>query len=289
MGFSGFEGRYYSAFEGFSEDLGRAVDLQALITALAFKYQCVDKLCHAHIPDDPSVESERRQIFFGAAIGVPTFYVHRNTPNMFLRRIIARTNKTRPSHRYPGYTRVQNTEYRKALIQTLLQDAPDLIEMFSLQETIADLKGRLENPETRSAEGRLKAGMLAGIRGRSAMSLPAREFNQRAEEYYREDLRRRQIRESFAHLREDLDGLLKGSVVRREELRRGLSYCLSFGNVCDYLIDVEEDVVQDICSEETLKTLANLVLLSVACDQSESSEGTSSDERDCVEHSALLC
>jgi hypothetical protein len=37
VGFTGFEGRYYSAFEGFSEDLGRAVDLQVLVTALAME------------------------------------------------------------------------------------------------------------------------------------------------------------------------------------------------------------------------------------------------------------
>ncbi len=288
MGFTGFEGRYYSAFERFGDDLGKAVDLQAFVTALALKYQCEGKLTHACIPDDPSIESERRQIFFGAAIGIPTFYVRRNTSNLFLRSIIARTKKTRPSHRYSGYTRVQNVEYRKALIQIILEDAPDLIEMFDLWETIADLKDRLENPETRSVEGRLKTGVLSGVRVRTAMGVPAREFNQRAEEYYREHLRQRQIREAFVYLREDFDHFLDEGVLKREEVRRCLAYCFGLGKLSDLLTDSEEEAVQDLCSEERLKFLVNVVLLSVAHDQAESCQGKYSEESP-VEHSALLC
>ncbi|MBO0861064.1 MAG: hypothetical protein J2P21_21785, partial [Chloracidobacterium sp.] len=84
MGFTGFEGRFYSLFESLKEDMGRAVDLQALVTALAFKYQAQGKYTHRDIPDNPFVESERRQIFFGAAIGVPTFFVKRDSPNQLL-------------------------------------------------------------------------------------------------------------------------------------------------------------------------------------------------------------
>ncbi len=78
MGFSGFEGRYYSMFENFADDMGRATDLQTLITALAYKYMALGTT-HTHIPDAPSLESERRQIFFGAAIGIPTFFVQRDS------------------------------------------------------------------------------------------------------------------------------------------------------------------------------------------------------------------
>ena len=47
--------------------------LQTLVTALAYKLALQGKITHSHIPDDPSIESERRQIFFGAAIGIPPF------------------------------------------------------------------------------------------------------------------------------------------------------------------------------------------------------------------------
>ena len=47
--------------------MGNAASLQALITALAYKYIFQLKINPVHIPDNPSTESERRQIFFGSA------------------------------------------------------------------------------------------------------------------------------------------------------------------------------------------------------------------------------
>src|SRR5262245_54499767 len=114
MGFTGFEGRYYSLFESLTEDVGRGVDLQALVTALAFKYQAQGKYAHVDIPDSPFIDSERRQIFFGAAIGIPTFFVRRDTTNQLLRAILSRTKRTRASRRYSGYLRVHNDDYRRA-------------------------------------------------------------------------------------------------------------------------------------------------------------------------------
>jgi len=81
MGFSGFEGRHYSLFGSFREDMGRATDLQVLITALAYKYMA-EGIRHCHIPDDPEIESERRQVFFGAAVAIPTF-LYAGTPATF--------------------------------------------------------------------------------------------------------------------------------------------------------------------------------------------------------------
>ncbi|WP_277058790.1 hypothetical protein [Trichlorobacter lovleyi] len=95
MGFSGFEGRHYSLFQTFQGDMGRAADLQTLITALAYKYMA-EGVDHRSIPDDPSLESERRQIFFATAIGLPTFFVRKDTANSFLHRIITRTRGGAP-------------------------------------------------------------------------------------------------------------------------------------------------------------------------------------------------
>jgi hypothetical protein len=81
------------AVHGFSADLraattacspafaghGPAVDLQRLITALAFKLIAQGKITHKDIPDSVDVESERRQIFFGAALNLPTFYMKQNS------------------------------------------------------------------------------------------------------------------------------------------------------------------------------------------------------------------
>ena len=93
MGFSGFEGRHYSLFESFHDDMGRACSLQNFVTALAFKYIVSGELTHHNIPDDPSIESERRQIIFCAALGIPTFYVRSDTKNLFMNRIFTRTQR----------------------------------------------------------------------------------------------------------------------------------------------------------------------------------------------------
>lgn len=203
MGFSGFEGRFYSLFERFGEDLGRATDLQTLITALAFKYMALGTVLPTSIPDTPSAESERRQVFFGTAVGLPTFFVHKDTHNTFLLKILAKTEGIRPSRRYPGYLRIPNNAYRLALLSVLREDAADLIEQMGLYETIQDLENRLRQFDTHAVAGRLTNAILDKSNSRSAMHHPAREFNLMAEDYYRNGLRHKQISEALNMLKTD--------------------------------------------------------------------------------------
>jgi hypothetical protein len=106
-GFSGFEGRHYSLFPDLRESLARAVNLQTIVTALAYEWVIKGEVTHDHIPDDPGTESERRQIFFAAAIGLPTVFIRADTRNQMLRRILALVERQRPSHRYKGYLRIE--------------------------------------------------------------------------------------------------------------------------------------------------------------------------------------
>jgi hypothetical protein len=266
MGFSGFEGRYYSQFESLTDDLGRAADLQALITALAFKYQAQGKYGSHDIPDKPFIESERRQIFFGAAIGIPTFFVRRDTPNLLLRAILARTKRTRASHRYSGYLRVQNDDYRRALWQTLVEDGADLIEMFGMRETIADLKARLDDPGNHSAAGKLLRGILADTRLRSPMALKAEEFNLQAERYYRDSLRCRHLAESFEFLIEDLRKLEKDAMQVDSSIRQALRDCLRDRDAAELAERLQPRILADEATEDELRMLINLTLLSVHYD-----------------------
>jgi len=266
MGFTGFEGRYYSLFESLTEDLGRAVDLQALVTALAFKYQARGKYAHADIPDNPFVESERRQIFFGAAIGIPTFFVRRDTTNQLMRAILSRTKRTRASRRYSGYLRVHNDDYRLALLRTLLEDGADLIEMFGLRETIADLKARLDDPANRSAAGKLTRGILEDTGLRSPMRMKAEEFNLQAERYYRDALRRRHTAEAFEFLIDDLRALEKRSAQADGAVRKALRDCLKGRGAAEMAERLRSRVVADEATEDELRSLINLTLLSVHLD-----------------------
>ncbi len=199
-GFSGFEGRHYSLCESIRDDLAKAVDLQTLITALAFKLIAKGAVCHEDIPDDPTIESERRQIIFGAAIGVPTFFVHARTGNRFIRRILENTKNTRQSRRYPGHVRVHHHEYRLALLTMIRGEAADLVESLDAAPMLADLEDRLRSAGAGAAQ-RVTQGILGELRKRSPFAVAALPFNRAAEQFYRTTLRHRHIREAIDTLR----------------------------------------------------------------------------------------
>jgi hypothetical protein len=260
MGFSGFEGRYYSLFASLTEDMGRAVDLQALVTALAIKYQVMGRVTHELIPDDPFIESERRQIFFAAAIGLPTFFVRRDTSNRFLQEILKRTTKTRISRRYAGFLRVKLDDYQQALVQLLNEEAADLIEMFGLRETMNDLAERLGDPARNSAAGRLTRGIQEEARHGSPMRLNAAEFNAGAESYYRGALREQHMNEGLDGLIEDLRAPIESDL--DEETRRALGD----HDAARVVAEMRQAVIGDYASEEELRTLIGWTLLSIRRD-----------------------
>lgn len=266
MGFSGFEGRFYSLFENFGDDMGRAADLQTLITALAYKYMALG-LTHAHIPDTASVESERRQIFFGAAIGIPTFYVRRKSTNTFLDNILKKTAGVRPSHRYPVYLRVQIHEYRKALLQVIREDGADLIELMGLHDTMNDLAKRLDEPAGHSAAGRITAGILNEVNASSPLRTNAREFNSAAERYYRTTLRRQHLEEAFGFMIQDCRMLDREQSRLDEALRKDLRAILQGRDASGLVEAAKDDVLSEQADIPTLQRLMNLVLLKVHHDE----------------------
>ncbi len=266
MGFSGFEGRHYSLFESFGQDMGRVADLQTLITALAYKYMALG-MTHAHIPDTPSVESERRQIFFGAAIGIPTFFVSRNSTNAFLDKILKKTESTRPSHRYPGYLRVQAHEYRKALLQVIREDAADLIELMDLHGTLNDLEMRLNEPALHSAAGRLTTGIFDEVNASSPLRVNAREFNVGAERYYRTTLRQKHLEEAFKLMAQDCSIFDREQNILDEKQRKALRVILQGQDAVRFVEAAQKDVIREQADIPTLLRLMNLVLFKVYHDE----------------------
>jgi len=264
MGYSGFEGRHYSLFENLGDDMGEAATLQTLVTAYAYRIMAEGRLRHRQIPDDPTSESERRQIFFASAIGIPTFFVRRNSRNLFLRHILKRTAHVRASRRYPGYLRVPLSDYQKALVAALREDVPDLVESLGAEETLRDLDRRLEHPELHSAAGRLTSGILRELGARDPMRVPAREFNLAAEAYYRGGLRRTQLLETFAELGEDLQTLEGGGT---EPLRRALSTLVPGGEVRVFLRSAGDEVAAGTADDLLLQRLIGLVLCAVEHDR----------------------
>jgi len=201
MGYSGFEGRYYSLFHSINDDMGHAANLQILTTLYAYKLMANQGVDHRHIQDLPFVESERRQIFFGAALNIPTFYVRDNSKNLFLRKILQKVKRIRSSSRYPGYLRIHNQEYQKALVTILEEEAGDLIELLNVQETIRDLKERILNKDDFSTCGKITKGIINEAGVSSPFELKSGDFNASAESFYRNSLRRKHFKEGLVALK----------------------------------------------------------------------------------------
>ena len=267
LGFSGFEGRHYSLFYSLKEDISKAANLQILLNALAFKYIFKGFINHLHIPDNPTIESERRQIFFGAAIGIPTFYIKRDTNNIFLKKIIKHTEKVRYSKRYSGYVRVYNKEYCKALVSIIEEDAADLIEMFKLKDTINDLHQRINEPGEFSTAGKLTNGILKEFGVNSPLNIKTDKFNQVAEKYFRDNLRKFHIEESMQ--------VIHDSFKKLENLKEANEFhwynkeiftVLGINNVPGYLKIVKNKLINNKIPMDDLNKLIYLMLITIDFD-----------------------
>ena len=197
MGYSGFEHRYFSIFENLITDMGPATDFENLITLLAYQYVLDGSVDHTMIPDSPEIESERRQIFFCSAIDLPTFFVKTGTQNKFLTQILSRVKKTRQSRRYPGYTRIHLKDYKLALLDLIHHDGQGLIENLNLKGMMTDIESRIRSPKTDSTGGKLLNKILAAEKSANPMNIDGRIFNEQAEQFYIETLRKQHIMEGF--------------------------------------------------------------------------------------------
>jgi hypothetical protein len=244
-----------------------AVDLQNLIIAFAFRSIMDGTVSSRDIPDTPFIESERRQIFFGAAIGIPTFFVRRDTENRFMRGILERCDHVRSSHRYPGYLRVYNAEYCRALVRCLKAEAADLIELFGMKETIDDLNDRLDGATGRQAAARLTKDILEGLGARTPLDVKGETFNGAAEEFYRNPLRLRQLSEALDLLEDELTGLASPSSPYHATTGR-LLYGLASGDPLVYLRGLRNALMAETAPVDDILRLICAVLLTVGAELS---------------------
>jgi hypothetical protein len=240
-----------------------ATDLQTLITALAFKYVASGEWTHQDIPDQPFVESERRQVLFAAAVGVPTFYVSSKSPNRFLMRIVRRTAGLRRSRRYPGYLRVLLSEYQKTLLEMILEDGSDLIEALEMRPSFENLCGRLNEPELQTTSAKLTRQILDKAGAKSPLSLCGREFNQIAESFYREELRAKHLQEGLDELEQDIEEI--GSIP-------ALRAVMGNRNAVRFLQEAKRSLASGTASIESI-TIALALLLAVESKGAERSAG----------------
>jgi hypothetical protein len=261
MGFTGYEGRHYSLFENLPNDMGHAANLQMLITALAYKYIFTGRISHADIPDHPFIESERRQIFFGAAVGIPTFYVRTETPNRLLARMVQSTPHTRHSRRYSGYTRVRAKDYKKMLISLLRKDAPDLIEMCGFGSTLEDLTARIEHSDDHAVSRRLTRRICDSAGAKSSMDMKGDDFNSAAEEFYRTQLRKEHISQALDEWCDQLRQLDGPMSWRSGKFNQALYSLLGGEDAVSSIEKARPDILAGDLAQGSVKQMIFLLLL----------------------------
>jgi len=259
MGFSGFEGRHYSLFYSILEDMQHATNLQILLTALAYKYIIKGEVNHYSIPDNPSVESERRQIIFGQAIGIPTFYINQNTTNSFLSKIAKQINNSRASYRYKGYCRIYHQEYQNALLRIIKNDAADIIECMGFEETIQDLEARIHNREL-CVEGKLLSGILNKTEALDPMKVDGDEFNQASEHYYRNELRLFQMNEAYDELIQSVQDLEQHAQVS-QDIRQALHSIYPNQDMTAFIKQARSQVINEKASIQDINSLIQSMIL----------------------------
>ena len=256
-GYCGFEGRSYSLFHSLLGDMAEAVDMQNIVTALACRYILTGRVSHLDIPDKPSVESERRQIFFGCAVGIPTFYVRADTGNRFLKKILSNVRNQRHSRRYKGYIRVSCESYRLALLNIIERDAADLLEQSGLKNRIHTLRARLTG-ESPATFHKIVAGIKNQLSSRKTpLEIPAREFNSAMEAYFRTSLKQDHMKEGLEVLRADCHRL---ELAADPHLRQAISATGYDGTAHSYIALCQNDIINETAAPETLTNLLRLGL-----------------------------
>lgn len=267
-GFSGLEARYFSTFESLFDDMGDAIQLQRIILTLSWKMILEEQVTHDEIPDIPEVESERRQIFFGAAIGIKTVFIHENSPNRFLSRLMEtiqkRTKLTR-SIKYPGYIKLHIKNYLVGLVDFLESEGRDLFDKPHLSRVIRNLKRRIQSPR----ESRVADRMIQQIMKKTAFDTPfkmrADHFNRTCESYLRDDLRKKQMVEGLTVLTEEMEEMDLWATFRDPEYHEAIKTVLEGADMTasQFLSSVRNDLLEEAADENTLKKAIQLIVLSV--------------------------
>lgn len=266
-GFSGIEARYYSTFESLFNDFGEAIQIQRLIMMLAWKLIIDQKVTHEDIPDMPELESERRQIFFGAAIGIKTVFIKENTPNRFLGSIlftIQQRKKLTRSIKYPGFYKVLIQDYLVALVDIVENEGKEIINSPELHRSVRNLKKRIESPSESRVSERMISEIIKKEGHKKAMDMRAEDFNQASERYLRDDLRKKHMSEGFRTLEEEIQQLDLWVSFRDPSRMEILSSVLEENeSACNFLSNNKEALLNESATEEVLEKTIQLIVLTV--------------------------
>lgn len=259
-GYTGFEGRFYSCFYDLFNDTKHSANLQTLFTSLAYKYIKNGTFKHSDIPDEPHYESERRQIFFAASIGIPTCYIRANTKNNFIKYILQCCKKVRASRRYPGYIRIEVAEYFKAIFEIIIKDASDLIENLNIGETIKDLFNRINDPKNSTAN-KITSKVMDNFGKKLPLDVKSEDFNFATEKFYRNELRLKHMNEGIEILKKDLKDKI-------ENMKESFIYYVTdshiFQNYEQILNELSNKIIYDTITIDEIINVITLCVLDIS-------------------------
>jgi hypothetical protein len=109
----------------------------------------------------------------------------------------------------------------------------------------------------------LTKGILDKVGTGNPLAISAYEFNSTAEEFYREDLKRRHIAEGFQMLRLDFAKIDSWQSWRSGKYNKTLWKILKGRGAEEYLRINKKDVLNGDASVTVLKTLLHLMLLTI--------------------------
>ncbi|GLQ29885.1 hypothetical protein [Litoribrevibacter albus] len=282
MGYCGFEGRHYSLFHSIEHDMGQAVNLQILIQALAYKLIAEGKVTHKDIPDSPEIESERRQIFFTAAVQLKKFSIKQDTQNQFLTTLLQSAKRIKKSRRNKGFNSVRLKDYREALVNFIKTEGEELITSLGLEETVTDLERRLNSDF--SVSDRLVSDILKEERHDNPIKLSGKRFNSKAEEYYRTDLR-------IKHLAEAMDSIFIQVKAMTTEHQTQLQQSLKIEiELTEWLFQTKQHLISEALNSDRIRKLVALIIF-LDCDLSADSHTTeqSNDEQTKYQENVNAC
>ncbi|MGC8925709.1 MAG: hypothetical protein ACP5LO_06770 [Calditerrivibrio sp.] len=255
-GYNGFEGRFYSCFYDLREDTKHVSNLQWLFIALAYKLILSGSITHQEIPDDPFVESERRQLVFAAAIGIPTVYIKKDTKNILIRSIISHCKNTRISKRYPEYIRVELKDYLNAVINFIIKEGKDLLEGLDIKDTIDDVTDRV-NGIKKSTYIRMIELILESHNVKYPIDIDADLFNRELESFYRNELRIKHIKDGFKALLDDISLKMNDS----NRLSKYSEKISQFSQIYHTIKSSENKVIDESIDLTTLKELISIMAI----------------------------
>ncbi|MFO7884219.1 MAG: hypothetical protein R6U68_05300 [Desulfobacteraceae bacterium] len=265
-GFSGIEARYYSTFESLFEDFGEAVQLQRIIFSFAWKLILEQEITHEDIPDTPEIESERRQIFFGAAMGIKTVFVNKKTANRLMQIILSKIhkkNKLFNSITYPGYYKFEIKDYLAALMAMITDQGEALINAPELLSTIKNAEKRVRGAGSSRTADRMVENVLKQAKAGKATELNAETFNQAAERYMREGLRKKHMSEGFKIVEEDLQHLELWAGFRDTSSGEILRSILGSQSLSMFLEENRDAVLNETATQDVLEKMIQLIVLSM--------------------------